>query len=200
MYNLEEFKKLVAEGKIKDKWYFYKRTEQQKQTQAEEIPLLVRYFKNRFNVILYPMYGTLLGIIREKDFILYDNDVDLAYLSLKTDKESVLKEFEFICEVLQKEELLTKIVSKGQLHCYGDSKTFKYDVWTSWIENDNLYYIVPIKTGINKSIVLPFKTCEFRKTQLPIPNNPDKILNFIYNNWKEPISDNWRKQKCKRVL
>jgi len=200
MDNLEEFKKMVTEGKIKDKWYFYKRTETQKQMQAEEMPKLVNYFKQNFNISLYPMYGTLLGIIRDKDFILYDNDIDFGYLSLQTDKKLVFKEFEQICKVLKKDNLLTKICSRGQLHCFGESKIFKYDIWTSWINEQNKFFIVPLGIGIDKSIILPFKKYNFRNINLLIPNNPEELLNLIYNEWKKPMSDNWRKQKCIRIL
>jgi hypothetical protein len=35
--DIEQFKKDVAEGKEKDLWYFYKRTEEQKQSATEAI-------------------------------------------------------------------------------------------------------------------------------------------------------------------
>jgi hypothetical protein len=94
---------------------------------------------------------------------------------------------------------LAKICTKGQLHCFGESKAFKYDIWTSFITN-NKFFIVPINVGIMESIILPFTTIRFRKILLPIPNNSIKLLNFIYNNWQEPITENWRKQTCKKVL
>jgi hypothetical protein len=200
MPNLEEFKQLVAEGKIKDKWYFYKRTEQQKQRQALEMSKLSKYFKDTFNVILYPMYGTLLGIIRDSDFIPHDNDVDLAYLSLKTNKEEVLKEFEYICNVLKKNNFLTKILRKGQLHCYGESKTFKYDIWTSFLLDDK-YCIIPlIDKDIESSVILPFITYKFRNIELLIPGNSPKLLDYIYKNWKTPVRLDWSKHQCKKIL
>jgi len=200
MYNLEEFKKLVAEGKINDKWYFYKRTEEQKQFQAEEIPQLVNYFKEQFNVILYPIYGTLLGIIRENDFILHDNDVDLAYLSLQSDKEKVHQEYKLICDTLKRDNLLARIMRIGQIHCFGESKRFKYDIWTSFLLDDKYFLFPIIDKGIDKSLILPFKSKNFRKTTLFIPNQTEKLLDYIYNDWKTPISDNWRKHNNKKIL
>ncbi|MFA5154233.1 MAG: hypothetical protein WC554_16910 [Clostridia bacterium] len=182
--NLEHFKKLVQKGKIKDKWYFYKRTEEQKQNQTHEMEKLIEYFKEHLNLLLYPISGTLLGMSREKDFILHDNDVDLAYLSNQHEKSNVLEEFYQICDKLKKENLLSKICRKGQLHCYGQSKTFKYDIWTSFIMN-NQYYLVPLIDGdLMPDTLLPLKKIIFRKVEFFVPNQTEKILDYIYKDWK----------------
>jgi len=182
--NLEDFKRLVQENKIKDKWYFYKRTEETKQKQAIEMLSLINYFKQKLNLLLYPVSGTLLGILREHDFISHDNDVDLAYLSNKNTKDEVLKEFYQICNFLESEKLLTKICKKGQLHCFGESKTFKYDIWTSFIIN-NKFYLIPIINGeLNKSVLLPLKNYIFRDCCLNIPFNSKKLLTYIYQDWE----------------
>lgn len=170
--NIEEFKKLVNNGKIRDKWYFYKRTELEKQKQTEELPYLINFFKEKFNVVLYPIYGTLLGIIRDNDYILYDNDIDLSYLSNYSDKKSIKLEYDNICKTLQSHGLLAKKCDCiGQLHAYDKNKLYKFDIWTSFITNNKLSIVPLINKALDKNDILPFKTIEFRKINLSIPNN-----------------------------
>jgi hypothetical protein len=200
MDNLEDFKKAVIEGKIKDKWYFYKRTEEQIMFQINEIPQLVNYFKEKFGVILYPISGTLLGIIRDNNFIAHDNDIDLAYLSLKTNKAMILDEFKNICAKLKEDKLLAKICTIGQLHCFWKKIEFKYDIWTSFILNEQ-YYLCPIINGeITKSVILPFKNEIFKGINLSIPNQPKKLLNFIYKDWEKIDYNLGGKNKWKKIL
>jgi len=202
--NLEEFKKLVQEGKIKDKWYFYKRTEKEKQAQTEELPYLIDFFIKNFNTILYPIYGTLLGIIRNNDYILHDNDVDLAYLSNFSDKKDIINEYNHICEVLNTNQLLTKKCSLGQCHSYSKNKTYKFDIWTSFIINKKLSIVPLIDGEIEENSILPFKKYIFRNISILIPNKPKKILSIIYNSWETPIysygNNRGIKNKWKKIL
>ena len=198
--NLEHFKKLVQEGKIKDKWYFYKRTEETKQKQVIGMLNIIEYFKENLNLTLYPISGTLLGMIREKDFILHDNDVDLAYLSNKHTKNEVLDEFYQICDFLKKENLLTRLCKKGQLHCYDEKKFFKYDIWTSFIIN-NKYYLIPLINGeLKKDFILPLKTQNFRGFDFMIPQKSEKLLNYIYIDWKNINYNLGSNLKWKNIL
>jgi len=198
--DLNNFKKLVQTGKIKDKYYFYKRTEEEKQKQTNEMVWLINYFKNNLNLDLYPISGTLLGMIRDSDFIAHDNDVDLADLSNKHTKKEVLNEFYQICEYLKKENLLTRLCMKGQLHCFGKSKTFKYDIWTSFIII-NKFYLVPLINGdLNQEILIPFKKYKFRNSEFNIPNQSTKILDFIYKDWKQMDYKLGERNKWKNIL
>jgi hypothetical protein len=198
--DLNHFKKLVKEGKIKDKWYFYKRTEKEIQFQINEIPQLIDYFNKNFGVILYPVSGTLLGIIRDGNFIAHDNDIDLAYLSLKNSKKLILEEFHDICDKLKTDGLLTKIKINGQLHCFWKKREFKYDIWTSFIINEK-YYLCPILNGeIDKSIITPFKYNSFKNINILIPNNSEKLLDSIYENWKQIDYKIGGKNKWKNIL
>jgi hypothetical protein len=202
--NLEEFKLAVQNGTIKDKPYFYKRTEEQIQAQTNEIPYLINFFKDKFNVVLYPIYGTLLGMMRNNDYILHDNDIDFAYLSLKTTKKEVIQEYNYISKVLKENGLLAKYWEEGHFHCFGESKIFKFDMWISFII-DNKYSLVPlVDKDIEKDIILPFKSHIFRQHTLLIPNKPEELLNSLYDNWKIDIygCGNYRgiKNKWKKIL
>lgn len=189
--NLEKFKSEIKLGLRNDKPYFYKRTEEDKQLQTDKIPALMQFFKDECNVILYPIYGTLLGIIRENDYILHDYDIDFAYLSNYNTKPEIIKEYSDICDILLKNDLLAKKCrTTGQLHCYDKEKIFKYDIWTSFIIDNRVSIIPTIDGHITAEDILPFTTRVFRNIIVNIPNNPQKILNSIYDEWEKPILGN----------
>jgi len=185
--NLDDFKKAVEQGLIKDKWYFYKRTEEVIQAQTDEMPYLVQFFRTKLGVTLYPIYGTLLGIIRENNYIMHDNDIDLAYLSNYSDAKSILAEYKHICDGLAANKLFVKSLSNGHLHCFGQGGVFKFDIWTSFIRNHKLSIVPLVGASLEKNTLLPFKKESFRNIKLWIPHKPEIILDCLYDDWKTNI-------------
>lgn len=197
--NIEEFKKAVEEGKIKNKWYFYKRSEDNRNALIRDMYSLISFIKDKFNLEVYLIYGTLLGAIREQNFIEHDNDVDLSYMSKQNNLKDVLYEFQGLCTILRNHEVLSKICSNGHLHVYSPNKRNKFDFWTSFII-ENKYYLVPLIEGeISSEIILPLRTIDFKNMKFPIPNKPENCLDSIYSNWKHPdlinkgIISKWKK-------
>lgn len=195
---LEEFKHLVAIGKLPDKPWFYKRTEEEKIFNTVETKSLMNHLKSQYKLESYLIYGTLLGAIREKDFILHDYDVDIAYLSKYNNKADVLKEFNDL--IYQFGELLSKVCSPGHIHMYSPGKKFKIDVWTSWIENNTIYLIPLLNGNINESVLCPIKKTMFRGVEFDVPNKPEEMCDILYSNWKTPLYDKWRKEFHKRNI
>jgi len=188
--NIEEFKKEVTDGKIKDKWYFYKRTEESKNILVQDMESLSLFIKDKFNLDIYLIYGTLLGVIRENNFIEHDNDVDFAYMSKQSNLTDVLHEFRGICSILKNHELLSKICGSGHIHVYSPNKRNKFDLWTSFILEDK-YYLAPLINGtLNPSMIIPLKESIFKTKSFLIPNQPELVLDAVYNTWNTPILDN----------
>jgi hypothetical protein len=199
--NLEQFKKDVAEGKIKDKWYFYKRTEGEKNALVRDMESLALFIKDKFNLDIYLVYGTLLGAIREQDFIKHDNDVDFAYLSKQNNIKDVLQEFYGITMMLKNHDILAKVCSNGHAHVYSPNKRNVFDLWTSYII-ENQYYLVPLFNGdIDSSVILPLKQLSFKEKILLIPNQPKLLLDATYHTWQKPIlDDKGIKNKWKKII
>jgi hypothetical protein len=187
---LDAFKKELSAGRIKDKWYFYKRTEDNKNALVRDMSTLSSFIKDKFNLDIYLTYGTLLGIIRENNFIAHDNDVDFAYMSKQSNLTDILHEFYGLSLILQNHGLLSKVCSNGHLHVWSPNKRNKFDLWTSYILN-NKYYLVPLFDGkIDTSIILPLKQLTFKQQNFLIPNQSELFLDAAYQNWKTPILDN----------
>lgn len=135
---------------------------------------------------IYLIYGTLLGAIREKDFIAHDSDIDIAYLSKYHTKSEVYKERNNLKEYFIKNKMLRKKNTVGLKIRYLSSN---FDVWTSWIENNNLY-LLPFNKVCNSNLIIPFKRINFRGKDFNIPLKSEKLLDIIYINWKKPITKN----------
>ncbi len=73
-------------------------------------------FKTEFDLDIYLTWGTLLGAVREGDFIAFDTDVDIAYLSEQTSDFEITEEHELIVQVLRHAGYQVHENSKGQIH------------------------------------------------------------------------------------
>ena len=49
---------------------------------------------------VFPFYGTMLGAVREQNFISHDNDFDTVYISAQTEPDRVRQEFKEVCKFL----------------------------------------------------------------------------------------------------
>jgi hypothetical protein len=198
---LEKFKEQTKEeiSKLPYKKYFYQYDEQDKLQLAKELKEIELYLKSELELDVYPVYGTLLGMIRDNDFIGWDTDIDLAYLSKCHTNKAVLNEFNMITKFLEEKKLLLyKIKTASHLHVYSPNKHLRIDLWISWIDNNGKYHIVWTVNGdIDSSIILPFKTIEFKNQIFCQMNDPIRFLDEHYPNWKVPL-DGTAKEWAKR--
>jgi len=167
-------------------------SEEKKNQYTKDLKTLENYFKNELNVPLYLMYGTLLGVVRDGDYLPHDVDVDLGYLSSCSDLDDVYTE---------------RIAIRNKLNTYGLLKWFgtvglkikiresnDFDVWTSWIDEVGVYHINPFSKLCPKDCILPLKSIIFRNQSFLIPQKPEILLDKIYINWKIPLKNNYLKE------
>jgi len=174
--------------------YFYTKTEEEKRKIAEELFNFTKLIESNFDVIVYPTYGTLLGFMRDEDFIKHDYDLDIAYLSKKERYTDIISEYEQIKLFLHKKQLFKEEVRTGQVHIrlYDTS-----DFWTSWIKEGKFYHCGG-KTGISgeidRQILFPFKKIKLYGYEFNCPNEPEILFNFWYKNWNYPLIHNYENQ------
>ena len=133
----------------------------------------------KHNINFIPFYGTLLGIIRENDFIEKDDDIDV--LIDYNDYQKVLK-------MIKVEKIKTRKVKnnfiqlclpsgEGPIDIYFYNKLSK-DIVIGW-EKNSLYSI---------NDIFPLKKMIFKDKEITIPINANKILKIIYgDNYLTPL-------------
>lgn len=174
---------------------FSQRSENYKNILGKEIENLSIFFKKEFNIELFLIFGTLLGAIREKDFIAHDTDIDMGYISKFTTKDEVNKEFDLICDVLQSKNLFIRRRGHKHFDCKSINKIYYFDIWVSYINKNGDFRLAPFHVPFIKTDFLPLKSILFRQTLVNIPQNPELILDKLYKNWQTPLSTNFRNFK-----
>jgi hypothetical protein len=149
--------------------------------------------RDRMTEIGYPpllMYGTLLGAIREKDFIPHDDDVDLAVILENKGPEELATESNKLIEVLK--AIGIRATSGGGkeaplIHVFRGHIT--YDVFVLGHKGGTIYWphkalkVVPVKADI----FLPTKKIVFKGETFDGPADPAAVCEARYGpDWRIP--------------
>ena len=138
------------------------------------------YEKNEIPFFL--IFGTLLGAVREKDFISYDNDVDLACLWEDRDKILALNpQFEALGYTIETH------ISDYDINYIKDGE--KIEVWLFEDMSDVRLYDKKRCNNIKylKEYFEKTELVDLRGKSFPAPSNPRKFLEVTYGStWVIP--------------
>ena len=138
----------------------------------------------------FPAYGTLLGAIREQDFIGHDSDVDLGYVSRHKHPLDVIRESYRLQRYLRERGYSIDRYSAAAFKVEvleADGAVRGLDVFGGYFLNGRLYLMGEIGTPFEEEWVFPLGTCTFAGRTLPAPARPEKLLEATYGpNWKVP--------------
>lgn len=135
-------------------------------------------------------YGTLLGAVREQDFIGHDSDVDLGYVSRHHHPVDVMRE----SFRLQRELLLRGYpVDRYSGAAFkvdvreADGSLRGLDVFGGFFLGGRLYLMGEVGTPFEEDWIFPLGTCTLAGRTLPAPAHPEKLLEAMYGpSWRVP--------------
>lgn len=149
--------------------------------QAKEILFRMKSLLDEQGVRFWLIYGTLLGAVREHDFISYDYDVDI-----QTDEyDKLLAIIPWLDEQgmklirVQPQRVYTFSLGSVYIDIYIAGKApFPLNLWCSWLNGN----IVPTR------LVFPLSKLEFLGEKFAVPAQPEKLMEFFYGKtWRTPI-------------
>ncbi len=150
-----------------------------------------RIFEARFSKRLFICYGTLLGCIRDNDFIPHDDDVDVCFLADGQGLDAAVREFRQVVKTLSDIDQKVQSDSSAQFHWGLQGTTL--DVFMAWTEGDNLY-MYNAGGKFARDQIYPLLEHEFKGRQVLVPNDSEALLELIYGpGWRVPDpSFQWR--------
>lgn len=139
----------------------------------------------------YATSGTLLGIIREGDFISHDDDIDLAYISKFSDPSDILIERLELANKISADLGLKVYESTGghlKIETSGKGIAFIFDLFTAFVDQDGFLNQYPLRPrSLKVDEVVPIKKLNFYGSEVNVPASPEKHLELNYGSaWRIP--------------
>jgi len=163
--------------------------------------LRVKKILDKSKVRFWLNWGTLLGAIREGDFISYDTDIDLRMLSIDLNSSiaTQIRNDGFECQIVSLPYASNMdIIERFRTVC-NDGLHINLVV-TYYYKPDNVYVAWPITEPTDIFVLTPAKFyqkecfAKFLGHQFRVPYEPIKFLEYTYGSqWKIPTKD---KSKC----
>lgn len=135
-------------------------------------------------------YGTLLGAVREQDFLGHDSDADLGYVSRASCPCDVVVESFRLQRELRRRGLLTYRYSGAAFRVdvtEDDGTRRGLDVFGGFFDDGRLYLMGEIATPFDPAWIHPRSTVTMAGRTFPAPARPDQLLRVTYGDaWRVP--------------
>lgn len=165
------------------------RTEEQLRPLLDAMDAVIAMMSD-LGVAAFPAYGTLLGAVREKQFLGHDSDADLGYVSRHTSPVDVITE---------SYRLQRAVIARGfETYRYSgaafridvresDGSVRGLDLFGGFMDHGRLYLMGEVGTEYDDAWLHPFTTCTLAGREYPAPARPEKLLEAMYGaSWRVP--------------
>ncbi|MGA1179751.1 MAG: hypothetical protein ACO3U1_03990 [Marivivens sp.] len=128
--------------------------------------------------------GTLLGYIRDGRPIVRDDDFDLASIIPGSTFEEICENWRDFKSAISEEYA---IIDKGSFIAIRLEIGIQVDIFSAWILSGKLFVYPYCYGDCLSDVAVPVRRFSVRSSELPIPNNPDVLLDVNYaGNWRSP--------------
>ena len=184
------FRKVLSPTTLNSHGYWRSLRNMNKNILVESLSQSISWFEeNGYKIFMAS--GTLLGSIREGDFIDHDDDLDFGILIDGKNLTEVIEEMEKL-EIKLKDfyGLEFQVFQGMELNYFWKIITqsgYKFDLFPAWTIDDRLYAYPYCNGKLNILDLLPIHKISMNKIKLPAPNKPERFLEINYGpNWKVP--------------
>ena len=148
---------------------------------AKENLFLLKGILDKHNLKFLLSFGTLLGAVREHDFISHDEDIDL--IMFKRDLPSFLS---LLFELRKNGFELARYESRGFLSIIRKGEYIDFYFFDDYPEDCSLSYCC--RDMYSKKLLEDTAEIEFQGAMFQAPRDYEQYLEFNYgSNWKTPI-------------
>ena len=191
---LAELQGLLNNGHTFDKYgNLRKRIDSDREWQLSMMGLYAEVrelIRERFGLNLLVTYGTMLGAVREGNFISHDNDVDTIYISRHSSPAAVKAEFVQVCEFLiEKGYRIFAKATHTWVFAPGEDKDAKLDIFFSWFDENDLYHLSYGYFGepVRREAFREVREASLGEHKVDVPIGAEDVLAQMYGaNWRVP--------------
>lgn len=144
----------------------------------------------RAGVQPFVAYGTLLGAVRDGDFIGHDSDADIGYVSQHAHPvDAILESFGLQRRLLAMGYRVQRYSGLGLkvLVREGESSWRGLDVFGGFLRDDMLYLMGEVGHPFRSEWLYPRGTARLGDREVPVPAQPEHLLEAMYGpSWRVP--------------
>jgi hypothetical protein len=180
---------LIPVGKLGEKKQnFSNLSSETRMNQAKWLTEVITAINQKTGLVVFPTYGTLLGIVRDNRFISHDNDMDIAFLV----NGDVIDQYKWMRTVeravtssgytfLHHSDGHAKILAKGNQGGYSA------DIFPVLIRESKASMWLELEIANSNDLFLPLRLSSLEGVTLFIPRKSEELLRSIYGEaWRVP--------------
>jgi hypothetical protein len=152
---------------------------------AQTYPQARSLFRREFGRELFVSYGTLLGFIRDSDFLAHDDDIDVAFLCRAETIDELARDFVTVAARLRSMGLEVEVLNQGSFHLRLPKLHPCLDVFTHGLVAGRLL-TYQVYAPVPPDTFEPFTELEVQNTAYALPHRPETLLTSIYGEWETP--------------